>query len=869
MMKLLRHTLFIFVFALLTVPFEAAAQAPPTPIEYGDTLAGSIDAAGAETTFLFDAASGDQVTVVVDPADAVLDPVLDLTTFTRTLLATDDNSGADGGAQITYVIPADGTYILAVRGVGGSVGAFTISLTAGVIAQPTPEAPVATQPAVDTTIPPDTTPIAVNARLQQITIGSTVSGALTAQSTFDLYAFEGASDQEIAVTPDPRTAFQPLLVLYDSRFVELTRAQPGNALRATLPGADLYFVAAAASQPGIGGEYGFSVLDQAPAENTNIAGDDGLVYGSTTRGAISNATPTVRYRFTGGEGDPVTISMAATSGDLDAYILLVDASGNLIAEDNDSGNNTDAQLSVTLPATRDYFIIATRRGQEAGLTNGEFILALTSSVPPRTGSTSRPTLPDDFVGLPTIDIGESVTGRISNEVFQEFYVLYGEAGDALDIRLEATEGSFLDPFVILLDAGRIAIDENDDDGDSQNSRLQVTLPQSDYYVIVVTRFELGDGSTQGAYELSVVRQGGTVEDVLPPFEQLEPVRVIAGNAPDASFVPLQFADVFTFSVAEGALIDFAATTDDGTVPTVIITDSDLNFVTASDTGIVLAVTAPRSDDYLAFVAPQAGPVANAQTNYSVTLNADIIRTTAEGGESTPITYGSTVRGTITDEQPAVRYVFQGREGDIVEISMTGRTAGTTLDTFLILQDENGATIAENDDIDPGIVRDSFVSIELPADGEYTIVATRYSGTTAPTTTGEFTLVLAVLDPVFAGVDRTATLIEYGQTRTATIDDDTSLYFYFFNGTQGDVVNIEVTAQSGNLDAVMYLYAVTSGGNFLLLSSNDDSPRGGTFDPFIEYTLPRTGGYVVAVTRYETEDVEPTAGEFAIFIIDQR
>ncbi len=865
MMKTLRYTLLVLGL-LLIAPQLANAQDPPIPITYGETLAGSINVAGAEATFLFDAASGDQITATATSADGSLDPILDLTTFTRTLLATDDNSGPDGSARITYVIPADGTYNLVVRGAGGTTGAFSIQLEAG-IQQPPPDH-IETTPAVEITQPTGSTPIVdTGSRLQRISIGSTVSGTLSAQATFNIYAFEGAADQEIAITPDPRTTFQPLLVLYDSTFTELTRAQPSNALRLSLPAADWYFVVAAAEQPGVGGAFGFSVLDQAPAA-LPAAGDDDLTYGSTVRGEISDATPTARYRFTGAIGDPVTLSMATVSGDLDAYILLVDASGNVVAEDDNSGNNTDAQLSLNLPATSDYFILATRRGQETGLTSGEFVLAITSSAPPRTGSAVRPPVPADFVGLSTLDIGSSATGRITNVVFQEFYVFYGEAGDALEITLEAPTGSTLDPLLILLDENRISLAENDDDGDSQNSRINTTLPQTGYYAIVATRYELDEGTTQGAYELSLTRQGGSIEDVAPPFEQLNPTRVIAGNSPTGRFSPLQFAGVFTFSVAEGALIDFAALTEDNTVPTVIITDSDLTFVAASDSGVVLAVVAPRSDDYLAFVAPQAGPIANTQADYSVTLNASVIRTNAEVGESSPITYGTTVRGTITDDQPELRYVFAGRGGDVVEISMSGRSAATPLDTFLILQDANGDIVAENDDINPGVVRDSFITFRLPADGEYTIVATRYSGTTAPITAGEFTLTLAVQDPIFTGVERDANLIRYGQTVRETINDESNLYFFYFDGTQGDAISIEVTAISGNLDAILYLYAITSTGDFLLLASNDDSPRGGTFDPYIEHTLPRTGGYVIAITRYEGPDATPTEGEFSVLILEQ-
>jgi hypothetical protein len=62
---------------------------------------------------------------------------------------------------------------------------------------------------------------------------------------------------------------------------------------------------------------------------------------------------------------------------------------------------------------------------------------------------------------------------------------------------------------------------------------------------------------------------------------------------------------------------------------------------------------------------------------------------------------------------------------------------------------------------------------------------------------------------------------------------------------------------------MYLYAFTSSNQPLLLTANDDSPLGGTYDPYIEYRLPRSGPYLVAVTRFAESTAEPTSGAYTI------
>jgi hypothetical protein len=135
------------------------------------------------------------------------------------------------------------------------------------------------------------------------------------------------------------------------------------------------------------------------------------------------------------------------------------------------------------------------------------------------------------------------------------------------------------------------------------------------------------------------------------------------------------------------------------------------------------------------------------------------------------------------------------------------------------------------------------------------------------TTGPYTLSLQYQDPAFLGVNREAVLIGYGQTLSADINDETFLHFYYFDGRQGDQVSIEVdTVESFNdlaLDPVLYLYALSSTNDFILLAANDDSPLGGTYDPYLEYTLPRTGGYVIAVTRYVETAAPPTSGRFEV------
>jgi hypothetical protein len=66
------------------------------------------------------------------------------------------------------------------------------------------------------------------------------------------------------------------------------------------------------------------------------------------------------WMFQGTAGQTVTIDL--TSDQFDSYLQLLDASGNRLAEDDDSGGNLNARVSFTLPATAQYQIVVNNYG---------------------------------------------------------------------------------------------------------------------------------------------------------------------------------------------------------------------------------------------------------------------------------------------------------------------------------------------------------------------------------------------------------------------------------------------------------------------------------------------------------------------------
>ncbi|MBN2303357.1 MAG: PPC domain-containing protein [Anaerolineae bacterium] len=88
-------------------------------------------------------------------------------------------------------------------------------------------------------------------------------------------------------------------------------------------------------------------------------------------------------------------------------------------------------------------------------------------------------------------------------------------------------------------------------------------------------------------------------------------------------------------------------------------------------------------------------------------------------------YNSAVHNTLTESQPEHRWTFTGDAGDRILIDMRADNPDM-LDTYLTLLDPTGGTLLTDDDGGEGF-NSRIGPYQLPADGQYTILAARYSG----------------------------------------------------------------------------------------------------------------------------------------------
>ncbi len=225
----------------------------------------------------------------------------------------------------------------------------------------------------------------------------------------------------------------------------------------------------------------------------------------------------------------------------------------------------------------------------------------------------------------------------------------------------------------------------------------------------------------------------------------------------------------------------------------------------------------------------------------------------------PIIFNQPVMGTITANIGAVRFEFMGRAGDRVDITLVA-TSGN-LDPLVLLLDNNGNVLAQNDDGPASMGRNSLLGdFMLPQNGNYIIVATRFQQELG-TTIGDFELELSrpgegPPQPPPGGEGRP---IANGETLPGRINNDMPGNRFNFMAREGEVITIEMRVINGTLDPLLVLLDIN--GNEI--AQNDDDPELGGRDSAIrDFVIPVDGRYTIIATRFQ-RDVGRTVGQFEI------
>lgn len=184
------------------------------------------------------------------------------------------------------------------------------------------------------------------------------------------------------------------------------------------------------------------------------------------------------------------IDVIAT-GDLDPVLRVLDASGDLIVEDDDGGDdlNSRARIGAEDRARRitiEVDSFSSEWAEDGESYGGTFDLRLATS---------------EYVevGVRPVTFGARETGTLMGE--EHLFTMRGEAGQMVEIALVATDDG-LDPYLELRDPSGETIAFNDDGGENLNSLLRHTFEESGTYTIAASGF----GDSTGSYRLRVREQ---------------------------------------------------------------------------------------------------------------------------------------------------------------------------------------------------------------------------------------------------------------------------------------------------------------------------------------------------------------------------
>jgi hypothetical protein len=226
------------------------------------------------------------------------------------------------------------------------------------------------------------------------------------------------------------------------------------------------------------------------------------------------------------------------------------------------------------------------------------------------------------------------------------------------------------------------------------------------------------------------------------------------------------------------------------------------------------------------------------------LIAPVLAVAQDGGT---LTFDAPVTGEITNDEPQVRYTFEGTEGEIITINMSALPG--TLDSYLELMAPDGTSLLTADDY-AGSLNSQVGPFTLPESGTYTVVATRCCGGGSGGSTGAYELVLreAQVVPLAVGAS----------TTTSLSDTQPSTFFSIEGGTRA-VLTLEAETVEGDAPFVV---EVRNPQNQVVNSGWQTEELPVLIDPLF---LAEEGAYAINVSRQQNSDpnAEPTHGSVTV------
>jgi len=185
-----------------------------------------------------------------------------------------------------------------------------------------------------------------------------------------------------------------------------------------------------------------------------------------------------------------TAAMVVTSSEMDGYLTLLDASGNVLRTDDNSYGYGDPLIVQYLAAGTYRLAVQSASGAAGGL----YEVDVRSTLGPR----------PLFCGTKqTVAIGGTASGTIGftgcpyDGAFADLYRIDVTNSGMVDVKLTSND---FDAYLVLLDAKGNAVGQDDDSGGGTNARITMQLAPGSYWVVARPST---DFTAAGSYTLTV------------------------------------------------------------------------------------------------------------------------------------------------------------------------------------------------------------------------------------------------------------------------------------------------------------------------------------------------------------------------------
>lgn len=313
----------------------------------------------------------------------------------------------------------------------------------------------------------------------------------------DTYTFEADADQ-LAVVDLHSDAFDTYLLLRSPSGEEFTNDDyEGNTSRSllsmALPESGLWEIVASSFMGDETGAYTLNLhldTDSTVLANAGPRSESGSL--SASDATLGSGEYRDIYEVEGRPGQQLRAELL--SEDFDTFLILQAPSGETV-ENDDADSTSRSLIETELAELGTYRVVVT--SYDVGSTGAYSLSIAQEEGTPQSSSATR-----DVISLAP---GESTSGELSSDdvisdsgMYEDAYAFTGTAGDTLRISLRSSE---FDTYLRLVTPAGEAIENDDFEGNVSESAVEISLPESGRYRIVVSSYA---AAAQGRYTLSAL-----------------------------------------------------------------------------------------------------------------------------------------------------------------------------------------------------------------------------------------------------------------------------------------------------------------------------------------------------------------------------